>query len=199
MIQKKFTRSMIGLSVFFVLCAAWPAYALQAISREPYLGAIVIDAATGEVISEDQADAKGYPASMIKLMNLLVVLDALLEERHISRAATRLAMTQPAVSHALNRLRDLIGDPLLVRVGNEMRLTAKAAALLRPLADALTHVRNVVMSEPFSPENCQRTFRLGMSDYGSAVVLPGLLQRLRAEAPGVNLVVIQSSRLEMLR
>lgn len=132
-------------------------------------------------------------------LNLLVVLDALLEERHISRAATRLAMTQPAVSHALNRLRDLIGDPLLVRVGNEMRLTAKAAALLRPLADALTHVRNVVMSEPFSPENCQRTFRLGMSDYGSAVVLPGLLRRLRAEAPGVNLVVTQSSRLEMLR
>jgi DNA-binding transcriptional LysR family regulator len=108
-------------------------------------------------------------------------------------------MTQPAVSHALNRLRDLIGDPLLVRVGNEMRLTAKAAALLGPLADALTHVRNVVMSEPFSPENCQRTFRIGMSDYGTAVVLPRLLQRIRAEAPGVNLIVTHSSRLDMLR
>ena len=68
---------MIGLSVFFVLCAAWPAYALQAVSRDPYLGAIVIDAATGEVISEDQADAKGYPASMIKLMNLLVVFETM--------------------------------------------------------------------------------------------------------------------------
>lgn len=62
-------------------------------------------------------------------LNLLVVLDALLAERHISRAAQRLAMTQPAVSHALNRLRDLFADPLLVRVGNEMRLTARAAAL----------------------------------------------------------------------
>jgi len=74
--QKTFMRSIIFLSVFFVLCAEWPAYALQTISRNPYLGAIVVDAATGNVISEDRADAKGYPASMIKLMNLLVILDA---------------------------------------------------------------------------------------------------------------------------
>lgn len=132
-------------------------------------------------------------------LNLLVVLDALLDERHISRAANRLAMTQPAVSHALNRLRELMGDPLLVRVGNEMRLTAKATTLIGPLTEALSHVRKVVMSGPFEPVNCQRTFRLGMSDYGSAVVLPRLLQCVRVEAPGVNLVVSQSSRLEMLR
>ncbi len=75
--QKPFIRSIIFLSVFFVIGTAGAADALQAISKTPYLGAIVIDAATGDVISEDQADAKGYPASMIKLMNLLVILDAI--------------------------------------------------------------------------------------------------------------------------
>lgn len=74
--QHTLMRSVLFLSVLFLLRAASPADALQAISKEPYLGAIVIDAATGETIAEDQADAKGYPASMIKLMNLLIVLDA---------------------------------------------------------------------------------------------------------------------------
>ena len=94
--QTKSTRSIIALSVFLVFCAVWPASALQTISKDPYLGAIVVDAATGDVISEDQADAKGYPASMIKLMNLLVVLDAV--------KAGHVAMKDPvtisaAVSH----------------------------------------------------------------------------------------------------
>lgn len=132
-------------------------------------------------------------------LNLLVVLDALLAERHISRAAQRLAMTQPAVSHALNRLRDLFADPLLVRVGNEMRLTARAAALAQPLAGALAQVRNVVAVETFQPHRCRRCFRLGISDYGSAVVLPGLVRRLRQIAPGVDLQLSQHSRLETLR
>jgi len=76
--QKTFMRSMIlFFFVLFIFCGVGPAYALQAIAKDPYLGAIVIDAATGDVIVDNQADAKGYPASMIKLMNLLVVLDVI--------------------------------------------------------------------------------------------------------------------------
>lgn len=132
-------------------------------------------------------------------LNLLVVLDALLSERHVSRAAQRLAMTQPAVSHALARLRALLGDPLLVRHGAAMQLTPRAQALLAPLADALGRVRELVLPSPFLPANCRRCFRIGMSDYGSAVVLPPLLNALRQQAPLVTLEVSHHSRLEMIR
>jgi D-alanyl-D-alanine carboxypeptidase (penicillin-binding protein 5/6) len=76
-----FCISMIAMVVF--ICSASPAFGLKKVSKAPYLGAIVIDAATGNVIEEDHADAKGYPASMIKLMNLLVILDAV-RAQHIS-------------------------------------------------------------------------------------------------------------------
>jgi DNA-binding transcriptional LysR family regulator len=132
-------------------------------------------------------------------LNLLVVLDALLRERSVSRAAERLAMTQPAVSHALARLRDLVADPLLLRVGNEMRLTARARAMLGPLAEALDRVRDVVLPAPFAPARCTRTFRLAMSDYGCALVLPALLRDLRTLAPSVDLFVVKGARLETMR
>ncbi|MBO3277227.1 LysR substrate-binding domain-containing protein [Pseudomonas schmalbachii] len=132
-------------------------------------------------------------------LNLLVVLDALLEERHVSRAAQRLAMTQPAVSHALARLRDLLGDPLLVRVRNEMRLTSRALELAEPLRDSLAGIRRLVLSERFEPAHAELTLRLGMSDYGAWVLLPTLLPLLRREAPGIRLEIRQDSRLEMLR
>jgi len=73
-------------------------------------------------------------------LNLLVALDALLVERHVGRAARRIGLSQPAASHALRRLRTLLGDPLLVRVGARMELTPRAAALSAPLADALRQV-----------------------------------------------------------
>jgi len=70
-------------------------------------------------------------------LNLLVALDALLGEANVSRAAMRIGLSQPAASHALQRLRDLIGDPLLVRTGARMELTPRAQALRGPLAQAL--------------------------------------------------------------
>lgn len=132
-------------------------------------------------------------------LNLLVVLDALLTERNVSRAAERLAMTQPAVSHALARLRDLLNDPLLVRVGNEMRVSARGNALRIPLAEALARVRDMVLPSRFDPANCQRTFRLSLSDYGCDVVLSRLLPDLRQQAPGIDLVIGKAGRLETLR
>jgi DNA-binding transcriptional LysR family regulator len=130
-------------------------------------------------------------------LNLLVVLDALLSERHLTRAAERLHMSQPAVSHALARLRALLDDPLLVRGRGGFQPTARALELSRPLADALQHVRSVLGAAVFDPASARRTFRLAMSDYGAAIVLPALIRRLRAEAPGIDLNVSYASRAAM--
>src|SRR5947207_8906372 len=75
-------------------------------------------------------------------LNLLVALDALLREASVSRAAMRIGLSQPAASHALQRLRDLIGDPLLVRTGARMELTLRAQGLRGPLTQALEQVRS---------------------------------------------------------
>ena len=74
-------------------------------------------------------------------LNLLVILDALLSEQHVTRAAERLHLSQPAVSHALARLRDLLGDPLLVRAGANLVPTPRALELMAPLAEALAQVQ----------------------------------------------------------
>jgi len=132
-------------------------------------------------------------------LNLLVVLDALLAERHVSRTAMRLNMSQPAVSHALGRLRLLFNDPLLVRRGGKLIPSAKAMEIAPVLGQALRQMREVLGPNGFDPAREKRAFRLAMSDYGSSVVLPGLLRRLRREAPGIELVVTQSSREAMLR
>lgn len=131
-------------------------------------------------------------------LNLLVILDALLSERHLSRAAERLHMSQPAVSHALARLRHLLGDPLLLRGKGGFQPTARALELARPLADALQSVRSVLGGAVFDAATAQRVFRLAMSDYGAALVLPALLRRLRVEAPGIDLAVGYASRPAMI-
>ncbi|MGK5027469.1 LysR family transcriptional regulator [Janthinobacterium sp. RB2R34] len=131
-------------------------------------------------------------------LNLLVVLEALLDERHLSRAAVRLHMSQPAVSHALARLRHLLGDPLLLRGKGGFQPTARALALARPLAEALQNVRSVLGGAVFDAASTQRVFRLAMSDYGAAQVLPALLHRLRTEAPGIDLAISYASRPAML-
>ncbi len=132
-------------------------------------------------------------------LNLLVVLDALLAEQHVSRAASRLNMSQPAVSHALGRLRLLFDDPLLIRRGGQLVPTAKALIIAPALTAALRQVREVLGPGGFDPVREKRTFRLSMSDYGSAVILPGLLNMLRHQAPGIDLVITQSGREAMLR
>ena len=127
-------------------------------------------------------------------LNLLVVLEALLAERHVSRAATRLNKSQPAVSHALARLRHLLGDPLLVRRSGGLEPTARAMEIAPALAEALDRVRHLLAPADFDPATERRTFRLAMSDYGAAVILPVLLPLMRAQAPHVDLVVSQASR-----
>ncbi|WP_423205079.1 LysR family transcriptional regulator [Pseudomonas kribbensis] len=127
-------------------------------------------------------------------LNLLVILDALLGEQHVTRAAERLHLSQPAVSHALARLRDLLGDPLLVRAGSGLVPTARALELVAPLAEALAQVQSLLAPNTFAPASARRTFRLAMSDYGAAIILPGLIRTLRREAPGIDLQISHASR-----
>lgn len=122
--------------------------------------------------------------------NLLLVLDALLQEQNVSRAAERLARTQPAVSHALARLREQLGDPLLVRVGQRLVLTPRAEALREPLHQLLAQLASLTAPQgPFDPKTSARTFNVVSSDYILAIVLPQLVADLRTCAPSVDLMV----------
>jgi DNA-binding transcriptional LysR family regulator len=122
-------------------------------------------------------------------LNLLVVLDALLIERHVSRTALRLNMSQPAVSHALARLRSLLDDSLFTRQGGGLAPTIRAMELSKPLAEALAQIRTVLGPDSFEPGRTKHTFRLAMSDYGAEIVLPNLLRALRRSAPSIDLAV----------
>lgn len=123
-------------------------------------------------------------------LNLLVALRALLAERHVTRAARAVGLTQPAMSHALARLREALGDPLLVRSGAGMVPTARAEAMRAPLERALEDLASAVAPPaPFDPARASRRFHLAASDYVELVMLPALLARVRDEAPGIDLRV----------
>lgn len=123
-------------------------------------------------------------------LSLLPVLEALIEERHVSRAALRLNRSQPAVSHALARLRDIFNDPLLVRGEGGLQPTTRALQLAEPLGEALALMRSMVAQPSFNAEQCHRHFRLSLSDYGAAILLPTLASRLRKSAPLVDLSIV---------
>lgn len=127
-------------------------------------------------------------------LNLLVVLDALLAERHVTRAALRLNKTQPAVSHALARLRALFDDPILVRRQGRLEPTPRAQDLAAPLRDALSMLGGLVEERVFRPETARRDFRLSMSDYAADVLLPGLVRRMVHAAPGATLALVSLGR-----
>src|SRR5882757_11161258 len=123
-------------------------------------------------------------------LNLLVALDALLLEANVSRAAMRIGLSQPAASHALQRLRDVLGDPLLVRVGARMELTPRAQALRGPLAQALDQVRGLFIPDDFDAARSERHFRLMMPDLAVELLMPPLMKKLDAAAPGVRIDVV---------
>jgi DNA-binding transcriptional LysR family regulator len=123
-------------------------------------------------------------------LNLLPVLDALLAERNVSRAGTRLGLSQPAVSNALAQLRTNLGDPLFVRGARGMVPTERALALAAPLRAALTQLeQGLCPAPPFAPATADRRFTLITNDFVAFTLLPRLLARLSREAPGVRLQV----------
>jgi len=123
-------------------------------------------------------------------LNLLVALDALLLEANVSRAAMRIGLSQPATSHALQRLRDVLGDPLLVRVGARMELTPRAQALRGPLAQALDQVRGLFVADGFDPSSSERRFRLMMPDLAVELLVPPLMAKIAALAPNVQIDIV---------
>jgi DNA-binding transcriptional LysR family regulator len=123
-------------------------------------------------------------------LNLLVALDALLLEASVSRAAMRIGLSQPATSHALQRLRDMLGDPLLVRVGARMELTPRAQALRGPLAQALDQVRGLFVRDDFDAARSERRFRLMMPDLAVELLVPPLMEKITTLAPNLRLDIV---------
>ena len=120
-------------------------------------------------------------------LNLLVVFDALMRERHVGRAAEQLCLSQSATSHALGRLRSLLGDPLFTRHPRGVEPTSRACGLAAPIGDVLAGVRAIVRAEtPFDPERLHRTFRIAAHDLTVLMVLAPLMSKLHTIAPSVN-------------
>ena len=123
-------------------------------------------------------------------LNLLVLFEAVLEERHVGRAAARLHVSPSAVSHGLGRLRELMQDPLFLRQPKGVVPTERARQLEAPVADILERARQVISrAERFDPRRSVRRFVIGAPDAVTAVLLPPLLNTLRREAPGIDLGV----------
>lgn len=124
--------------------------------------------------------------------NLLTVFDAMLRERSVTRAAAQLGLTQSAMSHALNRLRDYFDDPLFVKTAAGMAPTIKAESLAGTILEVMTAVRTRVLPQAsFEPASLQRTFTLCMTDMGELVFLPPLMKQLRLVAPHCRLRTLQ--------
>ena len=122
-------------------------------------------------------------------LNLLVVLDALLEEAHVSRAAERLGLSQPAASNALERCRALFGDPLLIRRGASMQKTSVAETLAPRIKAVLADLDAVFTPPETDPARLEATIRIATADQPAASLLPALYAALFASAPGIRLVI----------
>ena len=123
-------------------------------------------------------------------LNLLVVLDALLSERSVTRAGSRIGLSQPAVSNALARLRAQVNDPLLVRAGGAMEPTPRALELAVPVRQALQLIGRALTSpSDFDPKKSSHVFRICSADDIELTLLPRLLERLKVVAPHVDIEV----------
>ena len=123
-------------------------------------------------------------------LNLLTVFEVLMQERNVTRAAARLGLSQPAVSSALARLRQTLGDSLLVRSGHGMRPTPRAEQLAGSISQALDSIETALaIGTTFEPAHANRSFTLMLSDIGEITYLPRLIQHVQHEAPGIGLSV----------
>jgi DNA-binding transcriptional LysR family regulator len=123
-------------------------------------------------------------------LNLLLALDALLEEGSVTRAARRIGLTQSAMSHNLAALRQLFDDPLLVRTPEGMQPTTRAVALQEPLGYLLRDLEHLINQEPaFEPSTSTRTLTIATADFVAVRLVPDLLESLVHAAPGIDLKV----------
>lgn len=129
-------------------------------------------------------------------LNLLVALDALLDEQSVTRAAERVNVSQPAMSAALSRLREHLNEPLFIQHGKSMVPTAVALRMKEPLKALLQGI-DILVTEGshFDPSTSQRRFRIATSDFLLAVLFPALIHRLGRDAPGITMDCVQPSEL----
>jgi DNA-binding transcriptional LysR family regulator len=131
-------------------------------------------------------------------LNLLVVFDAVAQERNATRAAVQLNMTQPAISHALARLRNALRDELFVRTPNGMEPTPYAERLIGPIRAALESLRTALDgAAPFDPETAERGFTLALDNRAAVVLAAPLAAAIGAQAPGVHLDLRPSGTLNL--
>lgn len=131
-------------------------------------------------------------------LNLFVVLEAIYREGNITRAGQQLNLTQPAISHALKRLRDLLQDPLFVRQGPHMVPTPFTRNMIEEVRQALQMLEvNLSQSRNFVPENTRRNFHLSMWEYAEALILPSLMCRLTRVAPGMSITTSRVKRKDL--
>lgn len=122
-------------------------------------------------------------------LNLLVVFGALCTEKNTTKAAKRLGLSQPAVSHALARLREQLNDPLFVRASRGLVATKRALELEQPVLELLSRLNEVLAApKDFIPSNAQNVFRIATTDYFEQVALPLILKRLEVEAPDITVI-----------
>ena len=123
-------------------------------------------------------------------LNLLRVFDEVMSERNLTRAARNLNMTQPAVSNALNRLRDAVGDKLVSRSGYGVEPTPRAISLWPAIAEALRQMEASLTPGDFTASEANNTFVLAMADATAAKLMPGLVEIIERDAPGVSMRVL---------
>ena len=123
-------------------------------------------------------------------LNLLVAFDALMEERNVTRAASKAVVSQPAMSAALSRLRTHFADPLFIRSASGLLPTARAKEIGLHVSKALNELSHLLAPDDnFAPENRKMSFTLGTSEYPLMVLLPGIMRAISEQAPGVTLHV----------
>jgi DNA-binding transcriptional LysR family regulator len=123
-------------------------------------------------------------------LNLLRVFDAVMTEQNLTRAASRLAMTQPAVSNAVKRLRDALGDELLIRTAHGVKPTARAESLWPAVRRALADLEEAVAPRSFELEKANATFRMAMADATAGLLLPPLVRVIENDAPGIDIRMV---------
>src|SRR2546426_4705049 len=130
-------------------------------------------------------------------LNLLVVFDGLVQERSVTRAGRRLGMSQPALSHALNRLRYLLKDQLFIRTPKGMAPTPRAEQLTLPLRQALADMQRALEPEAFVPAQANRRFSIAINNYAAIVLAAPLVAAVSAAAPLVQLDLRPSGTLDV--
>jgi len=130
-------------------------------------------------------------------LNLLVVFDAVLRERSVTKAGERLGLSQPAMSHALNRLRWLLKDQVFVRTPEGMMPTPRAEYLAEPISRALSDLQRTLDPEEFTPEEARRRFVVAVNNYAAKVLAGPLFRVCGALAPHVSLSLLPSGNLDV--